>query len=57
MPGKKRRPKIPKPISLYPLTPEQALYAFMKIDPERIKAAERRTKKRRNKIRPALSSA
>jgi len=38
-----------RPLSLYPLTPEQALSAFMKVDPKRIKAAERRAKKKRAK--------
>ena len=38
-----------KPISLYPLRPEQALSAFMEIDPKRIKTAERKAQKRRAK--------
>lgn len=39
---KKARPG-PKPItvSLYPLTPERALSAFMQVDPERLKKKER----------------
>jgi len=46
---KKRSPKILRPISLYPLNTEQALSAFMKIDPEKIKVTERRVKKKRTK--------
>lgn len=36
-----------KPISLYPLTPEQALSAFMKVDPQKVKAAESKMKGKR----------
>lgn len=36
----KRKSERLKPISLYPLTPEQALSAFMKVDPKKVKAAE-----------------
>ncbi len=35
-----------KPLSLYPLTPEQALSAFMRTDPKKVKAAEQRAKKK-----------
>lgn len=46
----KRQPKPkkakpgPRPVtvSLYPLTPERALSAFMQVDPERVRAQERR---------------
>ena len=31
-----------KPISLYPLTPEQALRAFLRTDPKKVWAAERK---------------
>lgn len=46
---RRRKPKVPerkyaKPISLYPLKPEEALSAFMKIDPKKILARERRAK-------------
>jgi hypothetical protein len=37
--------KYAKPISLYPLKPEEALWAFMNVDPKKIKARERKTKK------------
>mgnify|MGYP001557917611 CR=1 FL=1 len=36
-----------KPISLYPLRPEQALSAFMQIDPKRIKVKEKKAQKQR----------
>lgn len=40
-----------KPLSLYPLRPEQALSAFMEIDSRRIRAAERKAQKQRRKER------
>jgi hypothetical protein len=33
-----------KPISLYPLKPEEALAAFMKADPKKVRARERKGK-------------
>ena len=44
---KKAKPG-PKPVtvSLYPLTPERALSAFMRVDPKKVKAAERRVQKK-----------
>jgi len=44
---KKAKPG-PKPftVSLYPLTPERALSAFMQVDPAKVKAAERRVQKK-----------
>jgi hypothetical protein len=36
-----QRPRL-KPTSLYPLKPEKALALFMRVDPERVKEAERR---------------
>jgi len=38
----------PKPltVSLYPLTTEQALSAFLRVDPKKVKAAERRARKK-----------
>ena len=35
-----------KPISLHPLTPEQALSAFMRVDPRSIKRAERKAERK-----------
>ena len=43
---KSKRDRV-KPLSLYPLTPERALSAFMRTDPAKVKAAERRAKKQR----------
>jgi len=47
---KKAKPKIkdrlPR-ISLYPLTPEEAISACMKVDPKRIIRAERRAIKKK----------
>ena len=44
---KKAKPG-PKPVtvSLYPLTPERALSAFMRVDPKKVKVAERRARKK-----------
>jgi hypothetical protein len=42
---KKQKRKYEKPISLYPLKPEEALSAFMKVDPKKIKAKRRKSKK------------
>lgn len=48
----KRKPKAKgksdrlKPLSLYPLTPEEALSAFMRTDPKKVKAAERKAQKK-----------
>jgi len=42
---KKRQRKYAKPVSLYPLKPEDALSAFMKIDPKKIIAKIRKSKK------------
>ena len=41
----KSKKKYNKPISLYPLKPEAALSAFMKVDPKRIAAAGKKIKK------------
>lgn len=47
---KKRNPKIkdrlPR-ISLYPLTPEEAISASMKIDPKKIIRAEKKANKKK----------
>jgi hypothetical protein len=47
---KKRKAKIknrlPK-ISLYPLTPEEAISASMKVDPKRVIKAEKRANKKK----------
>jgi len=36
--------KYAKSVSLYPLKPEEALSAFMKVNPKKIKARKGRTK-------------
>lgn len=36
-----------KPLSLYPLTPEKALLVFMKTDPEKVKRAMARRKRKK----------
>ena len=36
-----------KPLSLYPLTPEQALSAFMRVDPKTVKRAMERRKRKK----------
>lgn len=38
---KKDERKYEKPVSLYPLKPEEALGAFMKVDPKKIKKKEK----------------
>ncbi len=43
----RKKPIRLKPLSLHPLTPEQALSAFMRVNPKRILAAERRAAKKR----------
>jgi hypothetical protein len=46
----KQKPKIkdrlPR-ISLYPLTPEEAISACMKVDPKRVVGAEKRASKKK----------
>jgi hypothetical protein len=37
MKKKKEKRKYEKPVSLYPLKPEKALEAFMKVDPKKVK--------------------
>ncbi len=44
---KKRNPNRLKPTSLHPLTPEQALEAFMRVDRKKIMVRERKAKKGR----------
>ena len=41
-----------KPISLHPLTPEQALAAFLRTDPAKVKAAERKARNQRRRKAP-----
>lgn len=48
MKAKSKKHKL-KPISLYPLKPEEALKRFMQVDPEKIKRTERKEKKEREK--------
>ena len=38
-----------KPLSVYPLTPEDALSAFMKVDPEKVNRRLKEAEKRRHK--------
>jgi len=45
---KETKKKYLKPISLYPLKPEKALFLFMQVDPEKIKEIKQKS---------ALSSA
>jgi hypothetical protein len=44
-PNKKLKRKYAKPLSLYPLKPEEALKAFMEVDPEKIKKREKKKEK------------
>lgn len=37
------------PVSLHPLNPEDALRAFMKVDPEKVKERERKVEEQRRK--------
>jgi hypothetical protein len=41
---KKTERKYAKPISLYPLKPEDVLSAFMKVDPKKIMLKERKAR-------------
>lgn len=43
--GKKHEP----PVSLYPLNPEEALRAFLQVDPERVREREKRSDAGRDK--------
>jgi len=43
-PRKKQKRKRKGPLSMYPLKPEEALSAFMKIDPKKLKKAEKEEK-------------
>ena len=45
-PNKKPKKKYAKPLSLYPLKPEEALEAFMKVDLENIKKREKKKRER-----------
>jgi hypothetical protein len=48
MKKQKARLKIRLPrISLYPLTPEEAISASMKVDPKRVRRAEKRAAKKK----------
>ena len=42
---KKMERKYAKSISLYPLKPEEALSAFMKVDPKKVIKGEQKSKK------------
>lgn len=42
---KQETKKYDKPVSLYPLKPEDALSAFMKVDPKKIITKEQKPKK------------
>lgn len=41
---KKSKRKYAKPVSLYPLKPEEALSAFMKVNPKKVIAREQKSK-------------
>lgn len=41
---KRLKRKYAKPISLYPLKPEEALSAFLKVDPKKIMLKERKAR-------------
>ena len=42
----RKKPNRLKPISLHPLTPEQALSAFMRVDSGKVKMAEQKAQKK-----------
>ena len=46
-PPKLRPRRYAKPLSLYPLKPEEALRAFMQVNPARVEAGMQAMKKRR----------
>ena len=51
---KQKPPKKPdrlKPLSLYPLTPEKALGAFMRVKPKKVKKAAAKTSESLSKTR------
>jgi hypothetical protein len=41
---KKDKRKYKKPVSLYPLKPDEALDAFMKVDPNKVKKRKKKEK-------------
>ena len=43
---KKPKKKYAKPLSLFPLKPEEALEAFMDVDPKNIKKREKKKRER-----------
>ncbi len=45
MPKKKRPSKYNKPLSLYPLKPDQAIKAFLQVDPEKVERKLKELKK------------
>jgi len=47
--GSKSKADRLKPLSLYPLTPEEALSAFMRTDPKKMKAAKRKAQTKNKK--------
>ena len=46
---KELKKKYDKPVSLYPLKPEEALSAFMKIDPVKFERRKRKDEKNRER--------
>ncbi len=45
----RKKPNRLKPLSLHPLTPEQALSAFLRVNPKRVRAAEQQALKDRRR--------
>ena len=41
---KEKKEQYDKPVSLYPLKPEEALAAFMKVNPEKLKRKKKNAK-------------
>jgi hypothetical protein len=52
-----KKPDRLKPLSLYPLLPEQALLAFLRTDPKKVRAAERKMQKKKlSRLKRLLAS-
>jgi hypothetical protein len=48
---KQPKKKYDKPVSLYPLKPEDALAAFMKIDPKKVERRNQKEEKKKQKAK------
>jgi len=50
-PNRKPKKKYAKPLSLYPLTPEEAIRALLKVDPKKVEGEEKKVKEKGRKTK------